>query len=162
MQRTLRTALRFLLPLTVLVAAPLLGGGGRALAGYITLASLSERPNADSFDGAPYANVDDMGTASAADETVQQTDFHDPQALHPSLFGSQLAELDFGGSWSSGGAGCPSPSGAAGPEYTGQPPALTARPPTDAPALVGVMFLETASRRPPPFPARLFRPPRLS
>jgi hypothetical protein len=61
---------------------------------------------------------------------------------------------------SGGASAAPSASDGSGPQNTGQPPRLAYRPPTDAPALVGVLFLEAILRRPPPFPSRLFRPPR--
>jgi hypothetical protein len=157
-----RGPLRFLLPVTLLVAAPLLGVGGRAQAGYLAPVSVAERPHADSFlDGAPQADSDDMGPAASTNGDFApdfRSDDNDGQALLTPPAAPTLAP--FGAS--SGDAGSPAPSDGAGAQNTGQPPALTAQPPTDAPALVGALFLQTVLRRPPPFPSRLFRPPRLS
>lgn len=160
MQRTLRTALRFLLPLTVLVAAPLLGLGDRARAGYIAPLSVAHL-NPDSFSaGVSQAGRDEIGASSSTEESVcQEADRHSDIALTlPPLTAWPSAAALLGAS--SGGMGSPPSPNNPGTASSSQPPALASRPPADVPALVGVLFLETASRMPPPFPSRLFRPPR--
>jgi hypothetical protein len=154
-----RGLLRFLLPLILLVAAPLLGVGGRAQASFILPHSLAARPNPGSFlDGTPPADGDAMEASPSMEGDISQ-ELHwlykdgEPLLISP-------ASAKFG--TTSGGDGCSSPSEGPGSQSTSQSPALTTPPPVDAPALKGVLFLETAQRRPPPFPSRLFRPPRLS
>ena len=155
---------RSLLPLTVLAAAALLAGGSRAQAGYVTPLSFTDRPSADSFmSGAPQADPNGVGASSSTDQVqVQETDpprTDDPARLE-SLGLPPSGSVLFGAS--SGGAGCPSPCDGAGAGNSSPTPAVTPRPPTDAPARIGALFLTTASRMPPPFHSRLFRPPRLS
>ncbi len=137
-----------------------MGLGGRARAEYDAAAFIG-RPSAGSFlDGLPQADPDDMGASSWTQVTPSQevdAPGDNAPALLPQPAAGPLAAADYGAS--SGGMGSPSPDGA-GTGSGGQPPALTSRPQSDAPALVGVLFLETASRMPPPFPSRLFRPPR--
>jgi hypothetical protein len=160
-QHTVRGPLRFLLPVTLLVAAPLLGVGGRAQAGYLAPTSLADQPRGDSFlAGAPQTEPDDMGAAASTDTGITPNSDPNENKDERTLLRSLPAPgSPFGAS--SGGAGAPPPSNGPGAQG-GQAPALTARPPADAPALVGALFLEAAQRRPPPFPSRLFRPPRLS
>jgi hypothetical protein len=163
-QRTLRTALRFLLPLVVLAATPWLGVSGFAWAGFVTPVSLAARPQIDSFlDLISQADIGDIGAACSAGEFVPPSDFesNDLQVFHPSPFGTRAHGLDFAALPSSHGADCPSPPADSEPEATSQTPALISHPPHDTKAVVGFLFLETALRRPPPFPSRLFRPPRL-
>ena len=157
----MRGALRFLLPVTLLVAAPLLGVGGRAQAGYLTPTSLADRPQAGSFlSGAPQADSDDMGAAASTDMGVTPNSDPNENKDERTLLRSLPAPVSQY-SASSGGAGAP-PSNGPDTRGGGQPPALTAPPPTEAPDLVGALFLQAAQHRPPPFPSRLFRPPRLS
>jgi hypothetical protein len=159
----LRVPLRSLLLLTLLAAAALLAGGGRARAGYVTPLSLVVRPSAGSFMvGAPQADSDDMGASSTEEALGQEANApgDDAPGLLPSPAEWPSAGANFGAS--SGGAGCPSPSDGAGPGNSSQAPALASRPPIEAPALVGVLFLQTTLGQPPPFPSYLFRPPRLS
>jgi hypothetical protein len=158
----LRVPLRSLLPLTVLAAAALLAGPGRAHAGYVTSLSSLSRPHGDSF-LADAASADADETGAAAEPSDCATEISPPNdndnLFRQSPFLAPSATDQFGAP--STGAGSP-PSGSAGVGASQQCPAAASTPRVDAPVLVGVIFLETASRRPPPFPSRLFRPPRLS
>jgi hypothetical protein len=151
-----------LLPLTALAA--LLAGGSHAHAGFVTPDSLVGRPNADSFmNSTPEADLDEMGAASTTGQnSVQEIDLPGAdRAAHlesPGLPPS--GSLLFG--VFSGGAGCSSPDQGAGAGNSNQAPAAATPPHLNAPVLVGVLFLKTALRMPPPFSSRLFRPPRLS
>lgn len=162
----MRTSLRYLLPLTVLVAAPLLGAGGRAHAGYQAPASVFVHTNADPLfsDLTPQADVEAMESASATGDMggKAEGDANDGSGVRPSPLACYPRGLDFAASPSSDGAGCPSPSGDTDAETIGQTPLVVPSPRIDAPALVGVLFLQTTVSQPPPFPSRLFRPPRLS
>jgi hypothetical protein len=153
--------LRFLLPLTVLVVAPLLGMGGRAQAGYDAPVSL-DRPSADSFLIAPQLDSNDLGAAAPSDESgLEPYQPRDDAPVRPdSPYLSQSGSPIFGAA--SPGANAPSPSHTAGAQGGSHTPALASQSSSDAPTLVGVLFLKAASHRPPPFPSRLFRPPRLS
>jgi hypothetical protein len=156
----LRVALlRFLLPLTLLVAVPLWGGGGRARAGYVTPVYLVSCPQGGFFtDGIAPADPDNMealGESGASSEPQA----NDIWFLTPTEMPSK--SLICGLSPAGAGSQAPPPSGpdAGGPN---QLPCPVCRPPADTPALVGVLFLQTTLGQPPPFPSRLFRPPRLS
>jgi hypothetical protein len=151
-----------LLPLTALAA--LLAVGGNAHAGFVTPGFLVGRPNADSFmNSDPQADPDEMGAASTTDQnSVQEIDLPGADgAAHLESPGLPTSGSDLFGV-SAGGAGCPSPDDGAGAGNSSQSPALATPPPLNAPVLVGVLYLKTALRMPPPFPSRLFRPPRLS
>jgi hypothetical protein len=158
---SLRTLLRYLTPLTMLVAAPLLGVGGVARAGYVMPASLvSCTPAGLLADGAGSSDFDDMGSAAEPDQSNPDIDPHyDVRDLQRSLCVLPPIGPDAGAS--SGGAGSQAPSGNAGAGASGPLAGVTSRPETDPPMLVGALFLKTALRRPPPFPSRLFRPPRV-
>lgn len=158
----MRSGLRFLFPLAVLVATPLLGVGGRAQAGYTSPVSLGFLPHADSLLGAaPAADPSPIGLAASEDfgSMTESRPEDGPTGLEPLDLpqpGRGMLALSPSGAGSQPSPGAP---GAGGPN---QVPAATSRPAADAPVLVGVLFLETVSRRPPPFPPRFFRPPRLS
>jgi hypothetical protein len=158
-QRTLRVPLlRFLLPLTVLVAAPLLGVGSRAHAGYVTLVSLVSCPHAGFFtDGAALADPDDVATLGISNDSGEPP-ADDARFLLPSELPSE--SLNFG--LSSTGAGSQTPPDGPGAGGPNQLPCVASQPPADPPLLVGFLFLDRVSNQPPPFPSRLFRPPRLS
>ena len=150
---------RILAPLTLLVAWPLAGGAARA--GFDTPVSLISRPSADLFGDAiaPQAAFDDMTTASSTDQSDSEADAlrQDANSFFQLLTASPSANLNPGASTGAGSQSAPSDGGAGGASNLF---ALSSRFTTDAPALVGVIFLQTASRMPPPFPSRLFRPPR--
>jgi hypothetical protein len=157
----LYSRLRFLLPLAVLAAAPLVGVGGRAQAGYMAPASLVDRPHADSFaGGATQAGADEMGAGADGfrlDADPQRDD--GPARLEsPALPPPGYAAFGHG---ANGAGSQPAPDGPGG-GGSGHVPAATSRPAAEAPAPAGVLFLESSAHRPPPFPSRLFRPPRLS
>ena len=158
----MRTSLRYLLPLTVLVAAPLLGAGGRAHAGYQAPASVVLHVNADTLFSDPTPQVEAMGSTSGDIGGEAEGDSNNGSDLRPSPLPVYPRGLDFAASPSFDGAGCPSPSGDTDTEVIGQTPLVASAPRIDAPALVGVLFLQTTADQPPPFPSRLFRPPRLS
>jgi hypothetical protein len=151
---------RILMPLTLLVACPLAGGVARA--GYDTPISFVSRPSADSFGDAlaPQAEFDDMTTASSSGQPDSEIDLsrQDANGFFQLLTNSPPANLNLGAaSTGVGGQSSPGDAGAAGANNF---PAVASRPQTDAPILVGVLFLDAVLRRPPPFPSRLFRPPR--
>ncbi len=115
------------------------------------------------MNGAPQADPDDLEAASSTDRGfTREIDLPDAdgQALLESPGLPAPGSMLFAAS--SGGAGCQSPVDGAGAGNSSQTLAVASPPPIDAPALVGVLFLKTASRLPPPFPSRFFRPPRLS
>ena len=151
---------RILVPLTLLVAWPLASGAARA--GFDTPVSLVSRPAADIFGDAvaPQTAFDDMTTASSADQSDSDVDTLHPDAnsFFQLLASSPSANLNPGAS--STGAGSQSPPSDGGAGGASNLFALSSRLTTDAPALVGVIFLQTASRMPPPFSSRLYRPPR--
>ena len=158
--------LRYLLPLTVLVAAPFLGVGGRVYAGYQVPVSVVVHANADSLfsDLTPQADAEAMESASATGDMggKAEADANDGSSLQTLPLTVHPRGLDFAASPSSDGAGCPAPSGGAETETIGQTPFVAPPPRLNAPALVGVLFLQTTVDQTPPFPSRLFRPPRLS
>jgi len=143
----LRTpSLRTLTPLAVLAAALLLGWGGQARAGYVTTASLA----------------DDPGMAGASQTALDATSAESPsdgeQILLPSAWTSPSALLHSDApTTGAGGQPAPDGPGAGGPHSQ---TTAASRPQVDPPTLVGVLFLGDTERRPPPFPSRLFRPPR--
>jgi hypothetical protein len=151
---------RILLPLTLLVAWPLAGGAARA--GFDTPVSLVSRPSAELFGDAiaPQAAFDDTTTASSADTPDSEVDSarQDANSFFQLFTASPSANLNAGAP--STGAGSQSPPSDGGAAGMSNLFALASRLTTDAPALVGVLFLQTASRMPPPFSSRLFRPPR--
>jgi hypothetical protein len=151
---------RILVPLTLLVAWPLAGGAARA--GFDTPVSLISRPSADIFGDAvaPQATFEETTTASSAGKPDSEIDLsrQDANSFFQMLTSSPSANLNPGAS--STGAGSQSPPGDSGAAGVSNLFALASRLTTDAPALVGVLFLQTASRMPPPFSSRLFRPPR--
>ncbi|HBI44283.1 MAG TPA: hypothetical protein DDY78_15740 [Planctomycetales bacterium] len=151
---------RILMPLTLLVACPLAGDVARA--GFDTPVSLISRPSADSFGDvvAPQAAFDAMTSAVSAAQMDSEIDLPRQEAKDflQLLTSSPPANLNLGAaSTGVGGQSPPSNAGAAG---TSNLPAMASRPQTDAPVLVGVLFLDAVLRRPPPFSSRLFRPPR--
>ncbi len=156
----LRTVQRFRLPSIVLIVAPLLGLGGSARAEYDPAAFIG-RPSVGSFlDGLPQGDPDDMGasawTQEASFQEVNAPGDNAPALLPQPTAGPSAAAdygTSFGGQGSSSSDDLENGSG-------GQSPALTTRPPVDVTALIGVLFLQSASHMPPPFPSRLFRPPR--
>ncbi len=152
---------RILLPLTWLVAAPLLGWGGYARAGFDTAVALVGRPHADSFTG-------DRGSQAASaemesGESNSDVDLHrqDAKDLLQALYAPSSAGVYFGPS-STGAGGVPGSSSGSVTGGFNPLPTVASRPATDAPTLAGFLFLQAAARQPPPFPSRLFRPPRLS
>ena len=151
---------RFLMPLTMLVVAPLLGVGGVARAGYVTPLSLVSRTPATLFaDSAAPADCDDMGSAAASGESNPEIDPpEDARDLQRCLYVLPATGPNAGAS--STGAGAQAPAGASGTGSSNPLPGVVSRPQTDTPVLVGSLFLETVLRRSPPFPSRLFRPPR--
>jgi hypothetical protein len=155
---SLRNRFSYLLALTILVVAPLLGVGGRAQVGYVSLASLANpSPGIFSATELGQANPDELGAATASsDADINRPD--DGKNLQTILFALSPTSLD--ASASSTGAGNQIPPNNSGPGGASQYPAATPRPPVDAPALVGILFLQTVSCMPPPFPSRTFRPPR--
>jgi hypothetical protein len=154
--RTVRRAVRYLLPLSALLAAPLLGGGGFARAGFVVPTSAINRPHiAFLSNDAPPADLDNTSMAVASEEGRGHVEFQRDggEEVPPSLRPHPGAAPTSGaGQSSSGGPG-------AGGSY--QHPAAADRPQSDPTVVVGFLFLEEGSRRPPPFPSRLFRPPRL-
>lgn len=150
----MRSRLRSLLPLTVLVAGPLLGLGGRAQAGYVPQTSLSVGTHADLFGVADAEETE----SAAADVALPGDDL--PTRFEPP--GLPLQESPSFGLIPSGAGSQPSPGAGSGAAGSGHVFAVAALPAADPPALVGVLFLESSAHRPPPFPSRLFRPPRLS
>ena len=160
---SLRNPLRFLFALTLVVAAPFLGLCSRAQAGYIAPLSLASQPTTNLFTtGVAQPDADDAASAAApaepnSDIDRRPDDRKDPQALQYALPPARPDASGF-----STGAGSQTVPTNAGTGAASQPPATATRPQTDAPVLVGVLFLETVERRPPLFPSRLFRPPRLS
>jgi hypothetical protein len=150
--------LRFLLPLTLLVAAPL-WGGGRARAGYVTPVSLINCPHAGFFtDGAAPADPDNMEALGASGASGE------PQANEGRLLSpTEMPSKSLNCGLSPAGAGSQAPP-SSGPDAGGpnQLSFAVYRPSSDAPTLVGVLFLQTTVGQPPPFLSRLFRPPRLS
>ena len=153
--------LRILMPLTLLVACPLAGGAARA--GYDAPVSLVSRPSADFFGDAvaPQAALDDDTTSAASPgrpDSEIDSPLQDTKDFLQLLTSSPSANLNPGPS--STGAGSQSPPGDGGAAGTSNLPAVASRPQTDAPVLVGTLFLKTVLRWPPPFPSRLFRPPR--
>jgi hypothetical protein len=149
---------RILLPLTVLVAAPLLGWGGRAQAGYMTPVSAVATTHSDCLaDCAPQTGMDGMSAASA-DSDSGDSQLLERQSLKATPPGS-LALLTTFGAPSTGAGAPPAPNGPGAGGVNSQT-TVAARPQVDPPTLVGVLFLEEATRRLPPFPSRLFRPPR--
>ncbi len=154
----LRIPLRLLLPLTVLVAGPLMGWGGYARAGYVTPVSLVSRAPATFFaDGAASSDPDDVGPA-AGEANPEIDPPYDARDLARFLY--VLPPAGPGAGDSSAGAGSQAPVGNAGAAGSSPLPGAASRPHTDMPVLVGALFLKTASRRPPQFPSRIFRPPR--
>jgi hypothetical protein len=156
----LRVSFRFLSPLALVVAAPLLGLGGSARAGYLAPVSLVSRTPVGAFsDGLSQSNGDDGASAPASDESTPDInppyDGSDPQSPSYGPAFAGLSPTYFGA-----GAGSPGPSFDSGPGSSSPMPGVVTRPETDAPALAGTLFLESADRRPPPFPSRIFRPPR--
>ncbi|HVS40493.1 MAG TPA: hypothetical protein VMS17_33355 [Gemmataceae bacterium] len=147
--RTVTT--RILLPLTVLVAGPLMGWGGFARAGYVAPESQVAAPHAD---GVMNAN----GAETAAMPADPRGDDGPAQIRSP--WGSLSALLNAGAP-STGASGQPTPGGP-GAGASGPQPSLVSRPQTDPPAVAGVLFLEEVQLRLPPFPSRLFRPPRVA
>lgn len=147
-----RNAPRFLLTSLTLAAFALLADAACAQAGYVTL-STGYQSHTDSF----------LNGSSEADPEWGQ-----PDDLPPDDPLSQL-KSPLRPPWgkvavvptSSGMGSQPSPGGS-GAGNSSQVLSATSSPPLEAPTLVGVLFLENASHRPPPFPSRLFRPPRLS
>src|SRR5262249_49363061 len=120
-------------------------------------------PQASPFLGAALQTGDEelggaAGCGERRREAAQQHDHRQDQQTPHGL--PRLGQASF--NHSSGGAGSQSPPGGPGGGGSSQAPAAASPPRTDAPTLVGVVYLETASCRPPPFPSRLFRPPRLS
>jgi hypothetical protein len=154
-------SIRILLPLTILVAAPMLGWGGRAQAGYMTPASVVASTNSNSLsDGAPQADLDGMGASAAAASDGSDSRLLDRQGPMTLPIGA-VSLLITSGTTSTGAGGQPVPYGPG----VGNPNTQTtvaARPQIDLPTLVGVLFLEESLDRLPPFPSRLFRPPRHS
>jgi hypothetical protein len=149
---------RILLPLTFLVAAPLLGWSGRAQAGYVTPVSAVAATHSDSLaDGGPQMGMDGMG-ASSADSNSGDPQLLERQSLKTTAPGS-LAFLTTFGTPSTGAGAPPAPNGPGAGGVNSQT-TVAARPQVDPPTLVGVLFLEEVTRRLPPFPSRLFRPPR--
>jgi hypothetical protein len=149
---------RSLLALTVLVSSPLLGGGGCAQAGYIAPVALVQCPHADfTTDSDSQTSRDDLGATGTASEPSDEIDWdrNDRNGVLPLPRESYSPDLN--ANPSSTGAGSQAPSGAGG---SNQPPALASPLQTAMPVLIGALFLVTVSRRPPPFPSRLFRPPR--
>jgi hypothetical protein len=157
----LRTSSPFLWSLTLLLGAPLLGAGSHAQAGYMTPGFPGVRPQASPFLGAALQpGAEELGGTAGPDEGRQETaQQHDPrqdQQTPHSLLRFGQASFDH----SSGGAGAQGPPGGPGGGGSSKAPAAASLPQTDAPTLVGIVYLESGSRRPPPFPSRLFRPPR--
>ena len=141
----------FLTNVLLLAPAVVAFAPARAAADMLTLTF----PAADSNE---YAT----GSGAAGDEfgrgTDPQRDTGQRQLESPALppWGSASFGLCPNGMGSQ-----PSPDGPGGGGLS-QVPATTSRPAAEALARAGVLLLESASRRPPPFPSRLFRPPRLS
>ena len=153
--------LRYLLPLALLVAVPLLDGYGRARAGYITPASLVSCPHSDFTDNSFPAYAEDMGPAATASDSGDGIDSRrDDNRLLPSP--SELLTGSLNSGLTSTGAGSQTPPDGPGAGGSNQLPCVASQPLADAPLLVGFLFLDRASNRPPTFPSRLFRPPRLS
>jgi hypothetical protein len=152
-----RTALRYLLPLTVLVAAPVLGIGGRAQAGYVSPGScVSPTPSTFVTDAGGLGAVNDLGAATGAGTSpsrVEPLDGSKGRSTLPLV----LPPAHLGRGASTTGTGSSAPPSNFGPNSL---VAVASRPETDPPLLVGGLFLQAVERRPPPFPARLFRPPR--
>lgn len=152
MYPTLSTlSFRKLSPAVALAATLLLGWGGQVRAGYIAPMSMVDDSTASELQASP----DGAGSA-LADGTAAPSDGGKVELL-PSK-GSRTVLLN-PGTRSSGMGGQPDPDepGAGGSDAQ---PTLDSRPQCDPSALVGVLFLEEAPRRPLPFPSRLYRPPR--
>jgi hypothetical protein len=94
-------------------------------------------------------------SAGMAPESLPSESKGKPDSTLPEFALIPLQDAQQGGA-----AAAPSASDGPGTHNTGQLPGLAFRPTTDAPALVGVLYLETTLRWPPSFPSRLFRPPR--
>jgi hypothetical protein len=149
---------RILLPLTILVAAPLLGWGGRAQAGYVAPASLLVSTAADYLsNGAPQADLDGMG-AAPADSEASDSRLLDHQGPVPLPCGS-LSLMTTSCAPTTGAGGQPAPNGPGAGGVNSQT-TLASRSQIDPPTLVGILFLDEVLHRLPPFPSRLFRPPR--
>jgi hypothetical protein len=151
-----RTALRYLLPLTVLVAAPVVGVGGRAQAGYVSLGSgVSPTPSTFFSDAGGLGAFDEIGgaTAGASQPRARSLDGSRDRDKLPHV----LPPAHLGRGASTTGTGSSAPPSNFGPNSL---VAVASRPETDPPMLVGGLFLQAVMRRPPPFPSRLFRPPR--
>jgi hypothetical protein len=147
-----RNALQFLLTTFMLAALALLADGGRAQAGYVTL-SAGYQAHTDSFlNGSSEADLD-FGQPDDLPQDDAQSQLKSP--LLPPW--GKVAFVPV----ANGMGSQPSPGGS-GAGSSSPVPAATSCPQLEAPALVGTLFLESASHRPPPFPSRLFRPPRLS
>lgn len=145
---------RILLPLTWLVAAPLMGWGGHARAGFDSSAVLVGRPHADSFtdNGGPQAASAEVGPGESSFSIEPRR--QDAKVLQ-ALYASSSAGFHFGAG--SMGAASSGPSAGGFSPF----PSVSSRPRIDGATLAGVLFLQAVARQSPPFPSRLFRPPRL-
>ncbi len=154
---SLRISLRILLPLTWLVAAPLLGWGAHARADFDTPAALVGRPHADSFtdNEGPQAASSEMGSAAMSGESSSSVDLlvQDAKVLE-ALYAPSSAGFRFGAGSTGAGSSGPSAGGFS------PLPSVASRPQIDRTTLAGVLFLQAVARQSPPFPSRLFRPPR--
>jgi hypothetical protein len=145
-------ACQLVLALATLLVGPLLGFGGRASANY--LVRTPPGPATVSL-----ADLDILPQTGGWGETgTSETDPArkiDPQPTHTLPLGDLWAGL------SNSGAGCGSPSSAGGSVGASGPAAAVSVPVTLPPLLlVRRLYFEDVCCRPPPFPSRLFRPPR--
>ena len=152
-------ACRFGIALLALALAPLAGFGSRAQAGYL----VHDPALRSAILGNDFAdNAADMsGAATGQDQSYPQDQKHPdgngPQSPSPTTRLTQAHHLWMGLGQSGAGAGSvPSPSAGGSALYAAVGLQL-APPPVH---LAGWLYIDKQESRPPPFPSRLFRPPR--
>jgi hypothetical protein len=133
---------------------PIFGWDGSAQAGYLARFQIVQPCIPLFTDGASCSSLAELGAVVLGDVDDEPGPRRGEQSVSPSL--AEILMAARGGSTRSTGAGSQQP-----PSGNSHYLATAARSQPEVANLVGFLFLQDGKRRPPPFPSRIFRPPRL-
>jgi hypothetical protein len=151
-------AFQFVFSLTALVVQPLLGVGARIQASYLVVDPL--RHSATLAQMMECSSTSGMAEAENEPKTESDRDLNKRRLPDPTSFVLGSFDLCWTGP-SQSGTGCGSPSGFVCVGGSGQYAAISALVNLPPLQVVRRLYFKNVHCRPPPFPSRLFRPPRV-